>query len=269
MTHFHLKYLTAFFLITLTFSLNAKEIPDKPDPGAGLVHDWHGLLNKQQHQMLEQKLQAYTDTTSNQIAVVIDTSLAGEDAFGYSNKLAEKWGIGHGQKDNGILLYFAMKEHKIRIQVGYGLEPVVTDAASKAIIENHIAPAFKQGNYYKGIDNGTSVIMKLAAGEFTAEQVSKGHKQKDKSYAAYIVPLFIIIMFAVSMFGRYKRVRRNHFGDSLSFWTLLMLMGSGGMGRRHGGAWGSFSGGSGQFGGGDFGGFGGGSFGGGGAGGDW
>ncbi len=241
-----------FLLLTVftVLSAFAKELPAAPNPPK-LVNDFTGTLSAQEIQMLETKLLAYSDSTSTQIAIVIENSLEGEDAFDYSQRLAQSWQIGQKGKNNGLLIYIAIDDHKIRIQSGYGMEGTITDALSKRIIEENIKPYFKQKQYFQGLDEATSIIMRAASGEYINDQPRKKGK-KDTSIGTII--LFIIIIVVVGLFSNKGggRGRRVHGGMSPFFGTF----GSGGFSSGGGG-------------GGGFGGFGGGGFGGGGAGGSW
>ena len=250
-------------ILFFAFILNAwsQNIPQKPNP-ARLVNDYGDLLSDNEEGALEQKLRNYHDTTSNQVAIVTIQSLEGYDIESYSYKLATEWGIGQKTKNNGILILIAAQEHKMRIEVGYGLEGAVTDAATKQVIRDVMKPAFKQGNYYGGLDQATDYIIKFASGEYKAEPTTKG-KSGGK---ALIFIIIIIIFIVISFISKVNRVRGSNIGNnSLSLWTILALLGSGGNDRHRGGG-GGFGGGSS---GGGFGGFGGGGFGGGGSSGDW
>lgn len=257
------------FLLSFSFGLAQKNIPPKPNT---LVNDYIGLLQNNERQALERKLVAYDDSTSIQIAVVIDNSLEGEAAFDYSYRLAEAWGIGSGETNNGILLYIAYQDRELFIQTGYGAEGFLPDALAKRIIENIIKPNFRNGAYYQGIDRATSTIMQLGSGEYRADELPG-----EGGIPAYviIIGLFLLVIVVFSLLGN-----SDDWGDGGGYY------GGGrydyddyGRGRRHrrgggwivipgGGGW-SGGGGGGGFGGGGFGGFGGGGFGGGGAGGSW
>ncbi len=239
-------------LLLFSLHLHAQRFPEKQSPPK-LVNDFAEILTQSDRVRLEKKLVAYDDSTSTQIAVIILDDIGGDDINLYSAELAEEWGIGQQGKDNGLLVLLSMEDRKIAIQVGYGLEPVVTDAISKSIIENYILPEFRNGNFYRGLDIGTDQIMKALAGEFKNENPRKKGGKKDIPWLPVL--LIIIVFFVIAS--------RNRKG--------------GGRGGRGGGYWiggfgtgGGFSGG-GSFGGGGggFGGFGGGSFGGGGASGSW
>ncbi|MCG9879916.1 MAG: TPM domain-containing protein [Bacteroidia bacterium] len=240
-----------FIFHFLSLFLWAKEIPSKPNPPK-LVNDYAAILDAGQAQALEAKLKAYSDSTSTQIAIVIEQSLEGDDDFDYSHRLAEAWQIGMAGKNNGLLIYIAIGDRKIRIQNGYGLEGSITDAFSRRIIEEVIKPSFRQQAYYEGLDQATTLIIKKASGEFVNEDFGKKKKHKGGSVSTIIVIAIIILIFFLSNKGGGRGGRNVFHGPS----PFMGTFGSRG-----------FSGGGG--GGGGFGGFGGGSFGGGGAGGSW
>jgi uncharacterized protein len=173
------SFLTAI-LILLTFAAQAqieKVVPAKPPVSKGLVHDYTGTLTIHQAEALNQKLIAYDDSTSSQIAVVIIQSLEGYDIAEYALALGRSWGIGGKEFSNGVLVLIAMDERKSRIEVGYGLEGAITDITARSILDNSIAPNFKQGNYYRGLDEATDNIIKAAAGEYKAP-ANYGSKKK-------------------------------------------------------------------------------------------
>jgi uncharacterized protein len=249
----------AFWLLLLLPVLAvAKEIPPKPNPPR-LVNDFVGILTSGEMAALEQKLVDYDDSTSTQIAIVIEQSLDGDDIFDYSYRLAEAWGIGRDGKNNGVLVYVAIGDRKLRIQTGYGAEGFLPDALARRIIEQTIVPAFRQQNYFQGLDRATDVIMKLGSGEYSNDEVSGGDGNFPIAIIVFII-IFIIIIILISKGGGggggYRRSGRY---DSGGGWIFFPTGGGGG------GNWG----GGGGFGGGGFGGFGGGGFGGGGAGGSW
>ncbi|MDX5320167.1 MAG: TPM domain-containing protein [Bacteroidota bacterium] len=215
------------------------------------------MLTDDQELRLEKKIVAYQDSTSSQIVILIEESLEGEDDFTYTHGLAENWGIGQAKKNNGLLLAAFMQDRKLRIQVGRGLEPTITDAVTHAIIENQLKPAFRSKNYYKGFDEALDVIFLAAKGEFKGDGRKKGKGSP--------VPALFIVLFAIILIILLSRRGGGGFGGGMM--TGYML------GRMTGGGWNNFSSGRGGFGGGGGwgggGGFGGGSFGGGGSGGSW
>lgn len=275
------KLLIGLLLCILPLGLRAqKEVPPRSD---FLTNDYVGLLSRQEIVLMERKLRAYANETSTQIAVVIEKSLNGENVFDYAHRLAVSWGIGGGENDNGILVFVSQEERKISIQTGYGAEGFLPDARAFDIIQNIMIPAFREGNYYQGIDRAVDVIMDLGRGEYTNDQPQK-RKANGSSAGFWIFVAIVVMLFFVVAFGRRsggddddddggyyrngryddRRKRRSRHFDRRNSggggW--IFLPGGGGFG---GGGGGSSSGG----GLGDWGGFGGGDFGGGGAIGEW
>lgn len=259
------RTLAVLIIITTTVLVYSQDIPVKPNPPR-LVNDFAGLLNIQEVNNLEQKLVAFNDSTSTQIAIVIVKELNGYDKADYAQRLAEKWGIGQKGLNNGVLILVKPKtpdsNGEVQIAPGYGLEGAIPDLTCGEIVDNEILPFFKTGEYYRGLDKSTSTLMSLARGEFTAAQYGKQINKKVAQVAPF--GIFIIFFIIIMIFRNSGRSNHNNISRSgLPFWLLLGMMNSGR--NSHSGSWGGFSGG----GGGGFGGFGGGGFGGGGAGGSW
>ena len=244
--HLDLKSITLFlFLFSLVSLVGfAQDFPPVPNPPR-LVNDFTQTLSQDEVARLERKLVAYNDSTSTQIAIVMIRSIGQYDISDYAFQLGDQWGIG-GKVDNGVLILAAMNDRKVFIATGYGMEGVVPDALANRIVDNLIVPNFKMESYYQGLDQATDMIIKLASGEYKAEEV--------------ISPLL-----------KNRNDNDNHMGGrggGIDLLTTIMLAN---LLKGGGGKFGDFSKGGGSFGGGGggFGGFGGGSFGGGGAGGSW
>lgn len=264
--------LLAIVVLTLSVSLKAiAAIPEPPNPPA-LVTDFAQMLDEAQRTNLERKLSQYAALHGTQIAVVTIGDTGGSDLADFADQLAEKWGVGEAGKENGVVVLInpgqGNKKGRVHISVGYGLEGVIPDITAKHIIDREIVPNFRDGRFYEGIDQATTVLMQLAAGEFPASDYNQTHEH---SLIGLVIFVFIIVMFLLLV----SRKRNVHYspGKEIPFWTLLWLMSQGSHGNK--GSWGDFTGGKGSFGGGGFGrgggfgGFGGGRFGGGGAGGSW
>jgi uncharacterized protein len=160
------KFLTLALLLIHLSGYAQKSIPEL----WGLhVHDEAHVLTQQTVDQLEAQLKVYEDSTSNQIAILIISSLEGEILEEYTLKVAEKWKLGDKEKDNGALLLIAVDDHKMRIETGIGLEGVLTDAISNRIIRNEIAPAFRKNNYDEGVIAGIDAMIKAIGGEYKAE----------------------------------------------------------------------------------------------------
>ena len=240
----------------------AQEIPARPVPPR-LVNDFANILSDKEEYALETKLVNYNDTTSTQICVVTVTSLDGTTSDDFAQKLGEKWGVGT-KDNNGVVILVKPKTADelgdVSIQVGYGMEPYITDAVNYVIRTKEMIPAFKEGDYYTGIDNAVDAIIGLASGAFTAEEYAD-----EDGDALGILVIFLAIMVVIvliSSSGKGKGGRR-----SSGFWNGFFLgsMFSGGGGSSWGSGGGSWGGGHG----GGFGGFGGGHFGGGGGSSKW
>lgn len=252
----------SIFLINTAFAQNF------PAKSNRLVNDYTGTLSNQQVEALEQKLVAFDDSTSSQIAVVLIKSLGDYDIADYAVRLAQQWGIGGKQHDNGILLLASIGDRKVTIQTGYGLEGAVPDAIAYRIINSDIKPAFARQDYYKGLDQATNSLIDYTKGEYKA----KPKKQGDEGGIpiGLIIIVFVILFALISKGGGGKgggQVVGSRGSSDLLWWTLLGGLaggrgGGGGFGGGHRG--GGFGGG-----GGGFGGFGGGGFGGGGSSGSW
>ena len=258
-------------LLTLLWLLSglgagAQNLPPRPSPPR-LVNDLARLMQPAEADALEQKLVAYNDSTSSQIAVVTVPSLDGDEIADYAQKLYEAWGIGRKGKNNGILVLVAQQERAARIQTGYGLEGAVPDAIAKRIISNTLVPAFRQNQYYAGLDRATDQLIALAKGEYKADPAdARPRRSRDSSGSG--VPFWLIIVGLVIVFAMLRNRGggggRGNRGFGGGFIPPI-LFGGGFGGGGFGGGGGGFGGG----GGGGFGGFGGGSSGGGGASGNW
>lgn len=247
----------------------SQNLPERPSPQR-LVNDFAGVLNQDEVNSLEQKLVAFNDSTSTQIAIVTVPTLMGYDKGDFAQRLAEKWGIGQKGLNNGVLILVKPKtadsNGQVFIAQGYGLEGVIPDITCAEIVDRDILPSFREGNYYGGLLNAANTLMALARGEFSAAEYGQRAKKASGQKIPFGLVIFIVfIIILLASRGSGGSNQKNISSKGLPIWLLLSMMNSGR--GSHSGSWGGFSGGGG--GGGGFGGFGGGSFGGGGAGGSW
>lgn len=247
------RYVPALVFILIPFTLLGQDFPSEP---RGMVSDFAGILSSAEQQQLETKLRNYRDSTTNVIAVATLPDLKGYDIQQVGTQLFNEWRMWHEERYNGVLLLIAPNERKIRIEVGYGLEGAITDAMSSRIIREVITPEFRNGNFYAGIDQATTVMIDLAQGEFEGS-LSDSRSSGDDDFVSTIIFILFIIYVIYSIF------RRGGGGRGRRRRTL----GSGGFIWVGGGSSGGFSGGGGGFGG--FSGGGGFGSGGGGASGGW
>lgn len=219
----------------------------------GPVVDAAGILDSATREQLTQQLLDYQTSSGHQLVVATVPSLEGYDVRDYGNRLFRAWQLGDKTRNDGVLLLVAPEDRKVSIEVGYGLEPELTDAMSKIIIENAIVPRFKAGDFGGGVAAGVSDIRKVLGGE--GEQVVERSRSQTSPSFEELIPFIILFIILLIIIHHASRGRR-----------VILLPGPGGYssGGWSGGGW---SGGGGGFGGG-FGG-GGGSSGGGGASGSW
>ena len=260
-----IRLLLACTLALVPASLAAQTFPAL----SGRVVDQANLLDPAQEADLTAKSEALEKASGRQFVVATVNSLEGRDIQDYGYRLGRTWGIGSKDQKDGVLLLVAPNERKVRIEVGYGLEPILTDALSSLIINRQILPAFKAGDMAGGIVAGADSVIQqvsLPADEAAARQKQLLASEKKQSRGAPpIVLIFFIIVLGITLlpmlFGRKGRKYRGGSGP-------VVIWGPGFGGSGDGGGWGSGGGGWGGGGGGGFSG-GGGSFGGGGASGDW
>lgn len=259
--------ITPAMLVALLVASSALAL-DVP-PYKGYVNDLADMMSPQAQQTLESRLAELDRTDSTQIAVLTIPSLEGDDLNDFSIRVVDEWKIGQEKSDNGVLLLVSKADRKIRIEVGYGLEGVLTDVLAGQIITNVIGPRFKAGDFDGGFIDGVGAISGAVRGEFEAVTTKQPRGSRRGVLPLIVIPMIMIIAFT-EMFGRRRRVvrtqdgklvegrHRSGVGRTASTLFLLSMLGGG---PRGGGGFGG--------GGGGFGGFGGGGFGGGGASGGW
>ncbi|QBR71443.1 hypothetical protein CU048_09285 [Beijerinckiaceae bacterium] len=216
-------------------------------PLTGRVVDQANVIPEAVAETLTQKLAALEAKSGIQLVVATVTSLEGDEIEPYANALFRAWGLGEKDKNNGVLVLVAPQQHKVRIEVGYGLEGTLTDALSKIIITNAMTPRFKTGDYGGGLERGVDDIITV----LTTDSAEWGKRpdlrivNDQESTTDGIAPLIAIGLFLLLIFMLLPRGIR---GDVFSF-LLGMLMSSGGSsgGGSSGGGW---SGGGGSSGGG-------------------
>jgi len=284
---FVLACILASAFTSLSFAL---DVP----PLTGRVVDLAQVLPATVAASLARDLEAHESKTSNQVAVLILSSLEGEPLESFTHRVATTWKLGQKGTDNGVLFLIAMRERKIRFEVGYGLEGTLTDARSAQIIRSEIIPRFRDGDASGGVAAGVAAILKTIEGTYQASDKMAPGLDSD-AMGQVVVAVIVGLMVGLGLMS-VNRLLGPIAGTGLSVllapWlvpalitggiTLLLLTlisaasaGGGGRGRHRGDDWIWYSSRSGGWGGGSIGsgggGFsgGGGGFGGGGASGNW
>jgi len=176
----------------------AKDIPAL----TGRIVDQANLLTADQKQRIETKLAAFEKETGDQVAVLTFDSLDGEAIEDYANKVGRAWALGQKGKDNGVLLLVAKQDRKMRMEVGYGLEPVLTDLQTSVIQNEVIIPYFKKGDFGGGIEAGVDAILSTIQGKpfqpapEPAGQPVRGKGGPDFSFLFFA--LFILVPFSLN-----------------------------------------------------------------------
>ncbi len=191
--------LTTCFHLIIASSALALEIPALQ----GRVNDLGSLISPSTATQIEQSLKYLEETDSTQIVVLTIPSLEGESLEEFSLKVAETWKIGQSGLDNGALLLVSVKDRKVRIEVGYGLEGTLTDLVAGRIIKNIILPNFKEGRFDQGIIDGVSAMSQAVKGEFSAEDSSRVKNNDDP---AGVFGVLIFFFFFVGNFFRKNKI---------------------------------------------------------------
>lgn len=225
---------------------------------SGRVVDEAHLLQPAARDAIIAKLEKLQADTGDQLVVVTVPDLQGYEIEDYGYRLGRAWGIGQKENDSGALLIVAPTERKVRIEVGYGLEPVLTDAMSAQIIQNEILPAFRTGGFQRGITSGVdSIIVQLRLDPVEAQARAAAAKPAEADaplgpiVLVGLVFLFILIGMVRASKGGGRRRRGGGLGPVI-LWSALDALSSSGRsgGGGFGGGGGGFSGGGGSFGGG-------------------
>jgi uncharacterized protein len=214
------------------------------------VTDFTNSLSFNEWKELESRLQRFEDSTSTQVAILLINSLEGASIDDYSMQVFEKNKIGQKGKDNGVLILVAKEDRKARIDVGYGLEGVLTDAVTSQIREREMNPYFKAGNFYGGLSAGVTAIMATTAGEYKVD--SHG---RNAPLMTIIMALFFFGFLGAFVFpalaGKRRYVIRSGGSRYQSGWGWPYGgFGGGGFGGGSFGGGGGWSGGGGMAGGG-------------------
>ncbi len=210
-------YILSYFVVVLlcltSLNLSAKEVPYL----SGRVNDYGNVLSDAVEQELERKLKIHEDSTSNQVVVLTIDALEDEFIEGYAIKVVETWKLGTKNNDNGVLLLVSVQDRKIRIEVGYGLEPYLTDAKSSRIIRNVITPSFRQGDYNNGILAGVNAIIGTIEGTY----VNDGESEYTNEEVPMVVRLFALFFL---LFFLRPFIESALFADGFVSWFMFVFL---------------------------------------------
>jgi uncharacterized protein len=241
----------------------AETLPPSPQ---SYFNDYAGVISSSDARRIDDKLRRFDEESSNQVLVVVFPELPSASMEDFTARTAQSWRVGRKKLDNGVVLFVFVKDRRMRLEVGYGLEGALPDATANRIIQDTISPQLRSGRYAAGLEAGVDGIIAATRGEYRAPP-RRARGRTSRSPWVILFPIAFILLMGF--------LGRNRMGPRMTY-------GSRGYRRRGywgGGPWmgggfgGGFGGGSsgGSWGGGSSGGFsgGGGSFGGGGASGSW
>ena len=213
----------------------------------GRVNDTAGMLTEAERVHLEQTLTEYERKTGHQFALLTIDTLAGDALESFSIRVVESWGLGNKQRDDGLLLLVVKNDHKLRTEVGYGLEGAVTDVFASRVNRNVLAPALRSGQTAAGFEQAFDLLMQKAAGEAVAVPGLAGDSSERSSFPfEWLFAMFFLIPIVIIWLVRSSRGRGTYGWFDTGGWSSGGSSWSGGSGDSGGG----FSGGGGDFGGG-------------------
>ncbi|HEU5081670.1 MAG TPA: TPM domain-containing protein [Opitutaceae bacterium] len=250
----------AAFFLTASSLLRSETIPPRP---SRYFNDYAGVVSATRAAQLNHKLAEYERESSNQIVVAVFPTMTSESSIeDYTVRVAQAWAVGQKDKKNGAVLFVFLKEHRMYIQVGYGLEPVLTDATCSSIINRVIKPRFRANDFGGGLSAGVDAMISASRGEYKGSGFTHGEGRKGRfSSIGSTIVFFVLFLVFSGLFGRSRQ--RRVWGGSRHMGGWGRSGGFGGFGGFGGGGGGGSSRSNDTFSGG------GGSFGGGGAGGSW
>ena len=252
-------------LVALAVFISSAAFAAEPNfpPLSGRVVDQANVLSAETRAALTAKLKDLEEKSGIQLVVATISSLQGEEIEPYANELFRTWKLGEAKKNNGALFLIAPTEHRVRIEVGYGLEGTLTDATSKIIIANAVAPRFKAGDFNGGISRGVDDIITTLTTDSADWQKRPAIRNQDDfpAWMGLIIPMFILAIFIIIFIAQVRQ--QGGIGRALLYMLLNSVSSSGGGSSGSGFSSGGGSSSSDSFSGG------GGSSGGGGASGSW
>jgi uncharacterized protein len=262
-----MRLFSIFFALTAALVASAAEV--MPPAPAQYFNDYAHVVSSATATELNQKLEQFERDASSQIVVAVYPKMESDSSIeDYTVRVAQSWGVGQKDKNNGAVLFVFVQDHKMYIQVGYGLEGVLPDALAKQIIENEIKPYFRNGDFDGGLRAGVTAILAATKGEYAGTGRTVADQLRHHTPIPLPLAIFVVLVI-VGLMGRLLSYAAGGTvytrGGRIVSYGLGSAWAGGGFSSGGGGG---YSGGGGSSGGGGFSG-GGGGFGGGGAGGSW
>ncbi len=273
------KYLLIVISVILFLPAAWSYALDVP-PLKGRVNDYADMISPEAESLLEERLKSFEESDSTQVVILTVNSLEGDALEDFTIRVAEKWKIGQAKKDNGVILFASKNDRRMRIEVGRGLEGVLTDLLSGRILDNVIRPKFRAGDFDGGFLDGTGSIIEACRGEFKND-TPPGSSSGSESSGNIPIILFVVLYIVVTGVSKISKIISGgigaaglpaiiHFGlfpmgvtgllfSAIAGFILALIIpympigggySGGGSGRSSSFGGGGFSGGGGSFGGG-------------------
>lgn len=236
-----------FVFVSLFSAIAAETIPPKP---AGYFDDYAGVVPPATALELNEKLAQFERDTSDQVVVAVYRKMESDSSIeDYTQRVAQAWQVGQKNTRNGVVLFVFIDDHKMFIQVGYGLEGALPDITAFDITERHIKPLFRNNDYEGGLRTGVDLICKAILGEYKGTGKTRA-EQSENAPAPVGVIIFLVFLAIIFIISRFNR--RRGYGYSSFGGPFIGGFGGGGWGGggSSGGGFSGFSGGGGSFGGG-------------------
>ena len=197
-----------------------------PGAPAGYINDFAHVLSVETKNSLESELAAFEASTTNQIAVAIVPDMDGDYVEHYAVELFKEWGIGQHDQDNGALVVVAVQEHKLRIEVGYGLEGALPDSVAQRILDNEMTPRLRANDYDGAIVAAVRAIESATRGEYTATNTSTINNEWLAWFFNEGWTVLIVMLFGVQWLGSMLGRSRSWWAGGVLGFTGAALIGS-------------------------------------------
>jgi len=205
------KYLLIIILAILILPASwayALEVPELK----GRVNDYGDMISPEAESLIEERLKSFEESDSTQVVILTVNSLEGDALEDFTIRVAEKWKIGQTKKDNGVILFASKSDRRMRIEVGRGLEGVLTDLLSGRILDNVIRPKFKAGDFDGGFLDGTGSIIQACRGEFKNDSPPASSSGNGSSTGNIPIIFFVFLYLAVTVVSRFSKILSGFIG---------------------------------------------------------
>ncbi len=184
---------------TLTYALEVPALKSR-------VNDYADMISPETESLLEDRLKSFEESDSTQVVILTVNSLEGDALEDFTIRVAEKWKIGQAKKDNGVILFASKNDRLTRIEVGRGLEGVLTDLLSGRILDNIMRPRFKAGDFDGGFLDGIGSIIQVCRGEFKNDSPAETSTDNESPIGKYLIFILGILYFVITIVSKFSKI---------------------------------------------------------------